>query len=295
MKPLLFILLFMAQAAHGESSLVWISSLNWDEDRPTHGGYSGLDVSQDGESFLTVTDRGDIAQGKFTRAGAKLTAAKTVEHGFLKPATWATNLRSDKRPSEYNSDAEGLAVAPDGSFWVSFEGHHRLRYYTRLDASPQGAKNHPDFKKFQDNSGMEALAIDAKNRLYTLPERSGKWTRPFPVYRKTGKQWEKWTSLPRRDRFLPTGADIGPDGRFYLLERQFEILQGFATRIRRFDLTETGLTNEVTLLTSGFGAYGNTESISVWKAPDGSLRVTLLTDDNFNLIQRTQFHEFAVR
>jgi len=285
----------MAQAAHGDASLVWISSLTWNEDHETHGGYSGLHVSENGGRFIAITDRGDIAQGTFTRTHGKLTSAKTVEHDFLKPAPWSQNLGAGGRATEYNSDAEGLAVASDGSFWVSFEGHHRLRHFTQLGATPQGVRNHPDFKKFQDNSGMEALAIDSKNRLYTLPERSGKWTRPFPVYRKAGKDWERWTSLPRRDRFLPTGADIGPDGRFYLLERQFEFLRGFATRIRRFDLTETGFTNEVTLLTSGFGAYGNTESISVWNAPDGSLRLTLLTDDNFNLLQSTRFHEFALQ
>ena len=33
---------------------------------------------------------------------------------------------------------------------------------------------------------------------------------------------------------------------------------------------------------------------SVWKTPEGGIRVVLLTDDNFSFLQSTQFHEFAL-
>jgi len=64
--------------------------------------------------------------------------------------------------------------------------------------------------------------------------------------------------------------------------------------VRRFDLTETGLTNEVELLASPFRIYGNTEGISVWKTQSGELRVVIITDDNYNMLQTTQLHEFRV-
>lgn len=290
-RQLSLCLLAFAQAASAAPQLQWLSSLTWTEQNPAHGGYSGLHVSADGAGFIAITDRGDIATGQMERNEAdQLQKIGAVQISYLRPV----QPSGTARPSAHNSNAEGLAVAADGTLYVSFEGHHRVRRYKSPTAPARYVKSHPDFQKFQSNSGLEAIAIDSKNYLYTLPERSGKWTRPFPVYRKAGPSWTKWASLPRRDRFLPTGADIGPDGRLYLLERRFEMLQGFATRVRRFEISEQGLTGEVTLLDSGFFAYGNTEGISVWQAKDGSLRITLLTDDNFNFLQRTQFHEFRL-
>jgi len=283
-----------AQAAFAEPRLSLLSSFKWKEASENHGGYSGLHVTADGQNFIAITDRGDVATGAFERDENRITGLKNTEISFLLPAPWSKNLEENGRPSAYNSNAEGLAVTSDNRVWVAFEGHHRLRQYDDVSSPAQAVKNHPDFVDFQSNSGMEALAVDAQDRLYTLPERSGKWTRPFQVYRLTGKTWERWAKLPRRDRFLPTGADIGPDGKFYLVERRFEYLQGFATRIRRFNLTETGLTNEQTLLSSRFREFGNVESISVWKTKNGALRVTVLTDDNFNFLQSTQFHEFEI-
>lgn len=294
MKHLIFVLAMLGAPAFAEPRLEPLSSYTWNTDHPNHGGFSALHLSADGSSFITLTDRGDYASGTIERTGDAISGIKTEAFGFLKPAPWATNTTPEGRPHPYNSNSEGLAVSSDGAIWVAFEGFHRLRRFPKLDAEAEGVEGHPDFGELQSNSGLEALAIDAQDRLYTLPERSGKWTRPFQVYRRDGEKWKRWAKLPRRDRFLPTGADIGPDGKFYLLERRFEVLQGFATRVRRFDLTETGLTNEVELLASPFRIYGNTEGISVWKTQNGELRIVIITDDNYNMLQTTQLHEFRV-
>lgn len=286
--------LLAALPAWSAPKLAHLSSYHWVEKFEAHGGYSGLHLAPDGTGFVTVTDKGDYVTGDLLRHNNQIIGVRNVKSGFLKPPTWAKNTRPNGRPHPFDSNAEGLAVAPDGKIWVAFEGFHRLRVFDAIDGPAGGVEGHPHFKHFQSNAGLEALAVDAKGRFYTLPERSGKWTRPFTVYRLTGKTWETWAKLPRRDRFLPTGADIGPDGKFYLVERRFEYLQGFATRVRRFEMAETGLTNEETLLESPFRTYGNVESISVWTAKSGALRVTLLTDDNFSFLQKTQFHEFAI-
>ena len=71
------------------------------------------------------------------------------------------------------------------------------------------------------------------------------------------------------------------------------MLAGFATRVRRFDLNSDSLTGEVELLRSTAGAYDNLEGISVWQT-DAGLRMTLVSDDNFNFFQRTELVEFAL-
>src|SRR5690606_38058901 len=116
----------------------------------------------------------------------------------------------------------------------SLEGEARVLAYNRLGGPARNLPSHKDFAKMQGNSSLEALAIDKRGWLYTLPERSGREDRPFPVYVFNGKSWSKPYALPREGRFLPVGADFGPDGRFYLLERDFRGIAGFASRVRAF-------------------------------------------------------------
>ena len=67
-----------------------------------------------------------------------------------------------------------------------------------------------------------------------------------------------------------------------------------ATRVRRFDVGPDGFTDEVTLLRTDFGALDNMEGLAAWRDPQGRIRVTLLSDDNFFVLQRTMFAEFIL-
>ena len=144
------------------------------------------------------------------------------------------------------------------------------------------------------NSGLEALAIDTAGTLHAIPERSGRLERPFPVYRYRDGRWIDPLSLRRDGPFLVSDATFGPDGRLYVLERDFEWLGGFRTRVRRFELGADGLDGETTLLETRFGELDNMESIAVWQDPEGRTRVLLLSDDNFFMLQRTVFAEYVV-
>ncbi|MEL7183193.1 MAG: esterase-like activity of phytase family protein, partial [Pseudomonadota bacterium] len=133
-------------------------------------------------------------------------------------------------------------------------------------------------------------ASDAEGRLYAIPERSGDLARPFPVYRRTGTTWEQPFTLRRDGRYLVAGADVGPDGRLYLLERQFALV-GFRTRVRSFTLTGE---DERLELETAVGTHDNLEGLCVWTDGAGRLRLTMVSDDNQNAIQRTEFVEYLV-
>ena len=151
-----------------------------------------------------------------------------------------------------------------------------------------------EFNELQNNSSLETLAIDAEGTLYTLPERSGKLSRPFPVFRYRGGTWDQPFSIPRRPPYLPVGGDFGPDGKFYLLERHMSGIFGFQSRVRRFDLGPDGVSGEETLLESKTGTHDNLEGISVWRDQSGAIRMTLIADDNFKFFQTTEVVEYRV-
>lgn len=267
-----------------------LGSFTWRLDAAGFGSFSGLEVSGDGRRFVTVSDKGArLVTGSFLRgddgriAGVRAGPIRRLagREGAPLRGSWG--------------DAEGLAVAPDGTLYVSFERHHRVWRFDSADARPEALRQHIDFTRLQNNSGLEALALGPDGALYTLAERSGALDRPFKVYRaRPGARWRTAFRIPRRGAFLPVGADFGPDGRFYLLERRFAGLFGFASRVRSFALTASGIADERTLLVTPPGTHDNLEGLAVWRDAQGRIRLTMISDDNRGFPQRTEFVEYAL-
>lgn len=268
--------------------LVLDAEVTWTAPGEDFGGWSSLDIGPDGQRFVTVSDRGSFVEGTLDRRpDGTLTGADVTRRGRLHGIGGA-------RLREGETDAEGLAVDDRGRAYVSFERFHRVRRYDDLAGPATRVRSDPDFRRLQTNSGLETLALDAAGTLYAIPERSGALDRPFPVYRRLGDRWDKSWRIRRDGTFVPVDADFGPDGRFYLLERDFTWLGGFATRVRRFDVGEDGFTDEVTLLRTPFGELDNMEGLSTWRDRQGRIRVTLLSDDNFFPLQKTMFAEYLL-
>jgi hypothetical protein len=136
--------------------------------------------------------------------------------------------------------------------------------------------------------------MDAAGVLYTLPEVSLRPDGTAPLFRFDGARWDVAALIPADGRFLPVGADFGPDGRLYLLERQFFGLGGFASRVRRIELGEGGVVSDETLIETPPGSFANLEGIAVWRDGGGALRLTLISDDNFMAVLGTEVVEFRV-
>lgn len=281
--------LTLGSRAETPGKAVYVGSYRWTSEHGIFGGFSGLEVSGDGARFWTVSDRGVLALGRFQRDPQ--TGAIIGASGFEPLA-----LKSpDGEPThDIWDDAEGLAVAGSGQIFVSFEGIHRIWRYDVPGGDATEIPPHPDFADLQNNSALEALAMDAAGTLFTLPERSGVLSRPFPVYRYRNGEWDQPFGITRRPPFLPVGADFGPDGRFYLLERHFSGVFGFQSRVRRFVFSQNGVSEEEILFSSAVGEHDNLEGIAVWRASDGDIRITMISDDNYRAFQRTEFVEYRV-
>jgi hypothetical protein len=265
-----------------------IGRFTWRMDDVRFGGLSGLEIAEDGAAFLAVSDRGVLLAGRLERdAGGRISGVSEVRFEPLRDAQGAPLAGQF-------TDAEGLAVAPDGTIFVSFEARHRVWSYAHPGAAARPLPPHGDFARLQNNSGLEALAIDRAGRLLTVPERSGRLDRPFPVYRHEDGAWTRPFDLPRDGPWLPVGLDVGPDGRLYLLERNFRGLRGFDTRISRFDITGDAPGPREILVETRAPFQNNFEGIAVWTGADGALRITILSDDNFAFPLTTELVEYRL-
>lgn len=266
----------------------FLSAYEWTMQDDAFGGLSGIEVSDDGQSLTVISDRGAWTRGMITRdADGRITAITADPLRLLRGK--GTDPLEKRR-----NDSEGLAIAADGTAYISFENVARVLRYATLDGPAENLPTPPAFAVLQTNSALEPLAIAPDGTLYTLPERSGALDRPFPVWRFRNGTWDQPFALRRDGGFLAVGADIGPDGRFYLLEREFHGIAGFASRVRSFALSDTGLTDERTDLQSATGQHDNLEGISVWRDAGGAIRLTLISDDNFNFFQTTEIVEYRL-
>ncbi len=273
-------------ASAGAPGLEREALVTWREDHPGFGGFSAVEVLDEGRRFVAVTDRGHWATGEMQREDGRLVGIVMTGFGPLLGVRGAPLTGRD-------ADAEAIALGPDGAFYLAFEANHRIRRYPAIDGPAVHVDTPREFARLQNNSGIEALAMDAAGTIYAIPERSGALDRPFPIYRKRDGRWDRELSIPREGEFLVTGADIGPDGRLYIVERQFAML-GFRTRVRRFALGPDSIDLGETLLETGWMELDNMEGISVWEDAAGVMRITLLSDDNFFPLQRTIFAEYVV-
>lgn len=260
----------------------FLGAYQWFDSAEKFGGFSGLEVSADGTRFTVISDRGHLVEGLFEREGDRISGVDAEPLVDLIHAN-GSSLRGDW------VDSEGLAIAPDGERFISFEWRHRVRTEQGPNGRPLDLPPHEDFAGMVRNGSLEALAIGPDGALYTIPERSGRTDRPFPVYRFQDGVWDVPFSLPRTGPFLIVGADVGPDGLLYVLERDFTGA-GFRSRVRRFGLDGTG--GDILLETDN-ATHDNLEGIAVW-ADDQGIRLTMVSDDNYKWFQQTEFVEYRV-
>lgn len=254
----------------------------WRGSGHSFGGFSAIHLFPNGLDFIALSDRAFVYTGQLVRdAHERITGVTTRSiHQLRDP---------EGNPlSGPPGDSEGIALGADGTLYVAFEGGRRTRVaaYETPDSPARILPRHRDFRHMPGNGGLEALAIDAQGRLYTLPEESP--TTSFPLFRFENDRWTIIGHVPARNGFAPVGADFGPDGNLYLLERRFRV-PSFATRISR--LQPGRWDQPETLFETAAGTLDNHEGISITRTRAGRLRATIISDDNRFFLQRTEIVE----
>ena len=262
---------------------VWTGA---DED---FGGFSGIEISPEGSRYTALSDRGTLRWGSIERDNqGRIRSLSTAGRARLQDST-GTKLKPG-----YLGDAEGLAIDADGRMFVSFEGLDRIARFDDPDGPATRIPPAPAFTSLLRNTGLEALAVTPEGDLLTLPERWGSPEPVTPVWRYRDGVWSTPFHLPRDEVWAPVGADVGPDGKLYVLERDFRGLRGFASRVRRYAMEDDKIGPPEHILTTSLMQFDNLEGIAVWADGQG-IRITMISDDNFLFVQRTELVEYRVR
>lgn len=283
----------LAAPSAGAATVEYVGTYVWSLPERDFGGFSGIEISDDGTGFHVVSDRAWIRWGSVDRDNAgRIRGMRMAGRAQLKDSRGVP-----LRPGHLG-DSEGLAIGGDGTAWISFEGLDRIARYDDLDGPAIRVPVPPEWQDIPTNEGFEALAIAGDGSLLTLPEYAIADGQEFPVWRYRDGVWDQPFAIPASDRYQAVGADIGPDGMLYLLERNFRGLLGFQSRVRRFPLDGENLgggnigPGEI-LFESTTLQYDNLEGISAWDDGQG-IRITMISDNNFLAIQRTELVEYRV-
>jgi hypothetical protein len=275
--------LFWAPPAQADE-LVHIATFEWPTDIII--GLSGLEVSADGAKFYAIGDKGWYISGLFERDGDQIVGITVEKH---LPILGNNGLPVSARRVNDWSDAEGLAIASDGTHWISFERWAHVSRYAAPELTGQSIEDHPSFSIFRNNRQLEALAIDQANNLYTFPEQP--LNDGFPIFRLDQESWSISGYIPESNGFSIVGADFDSDGQLYLLERKLVLGWWWQNQIRRLDVNSPDTIE--TLWTGRRGEFYNLEGIALWRDGAGQ-RITLVSDDNANPDETTQFVEFRI-
>ncbi len=268
--------------------LIYLSGIVMRSDNPDFGGFSGLQVNDDGTRILAVSDAGKWL-------GAELVYEKSWLTG-LGRAEISPLLAEDGRVirGKYQVDSESLtAELPgnlDGPVYVSFESNHRVLYYPGgISGKPVSTPMPPALMQAPSNNGIEAFDRRADGALIALTE---EWLDAQGNHAGwlIDRQGAHSMHLRRHGEFDPTDLEFLPDGDLLVLERRFTLMGGPGMQIRRISAKTIKpgalLDGEVLInLTSRYG-IDNFEGIAVRRNAAGEIIIYVISDNNFNMLQK---------
>ncbi len=284
--------------------LLFRGGLNLFAKSPHFGGYSGLIVDGSGTRLLAVSDAGTWMRARLDYDGRWLKGMGNVTLGPI--------LGKSGRPlrSTTERDAEGLALVTgntlNGLALVSLEREHRIERYpfsTRRFGPPRGGVKLPkEALAMEANLSLEAVALirtgPLKGTVVAFAER-------LKDAKGNLKGWMSGGPSPgaiavrRLKGFDITDAAGLPGGGLVLLERRFRYSEGVKMRIRRLNPSELKrgrpIEGEVLLEATDRLNVDNMEAIAVHRSRAGATVLTLMSDDNFNPLQRSLIMQFALR
>lgn len=269
-------------------ALAFLGAWELQSDNENFGGISGI-VALPDNRFLAVSDAG-------TMIGFGLLDGK-IDRTFIAalPGAFGPNIGYRER------DSEGMAYDPgSGRIWVSYEQKHSIRRFPPSVSRVDGLLRLPGTQKWKRNQGIEAIARLADGRFVLLVEGSSGNTMQAMLYSgdplEPGSKRTEFRYQPPAG-YKPTDAAPLPDGRLLVLHRRVAIPNGFAAKIGIVDppnISRNGVVAPIIIASLAPPLLiDNLEGITTTQE-NGQTTIWLVSDNNFNIFQRTLLMKFAL-
>ncbi|MBP1292787.1 hypothetical protein ABIF38_002130 [Bradyrhizobium japonicum] len=268
------------------------------------GGLSALRLDPKGERFIAVSDQGSWFTGRIVYRGREMVGLGDVEAAPL--------LGADGRPITVTRgwyDSESLAL--DGSF--AYVGLERVNQVLRFDFAKGFTRARGEVvalpaaaRKLPNNKGLEGLVFVPKamstgqplaGTLIAFSERGLDANGNLIAFLVGGKTPGQF-SVRRSENFDISDAVLLPSGGLLILERKFSWFGGVGIRIRRLALSEIApgaVVDGPAIFNADLGnEIDNMEGIDAHVTEEGETVLTMVSDDNFSLIQRNLLLQFTL-
>jgi hypothetical protein len=265
------------------------------------GGLSGVISLDGGERFLAVTDNGHWVSGRVeqTAEGKPL---------GLSDVRFAPLLGADGKTltARWGHDTEALTLAGSG-LYVTAETRNAIYHYpwpltTGREKMIGEVALPDDIRDLPRNAGLESLAAVPDGRpdagqLVAIAESAPSGLHDLTGFILGPGGTGRFT-LRRHDRFDATDAAFLPNGDLLVMERRFNLRDLLGLRLRRIaaaDLKADAVLDGELLLEADFNAQiDNMEGLAVHVTDKGDTILTLVSDDNRSILQRTLFLRFRL-
>ncbi|WP_082364003.1 esterase-like activity of phytase family protein [Rhodopseudomonas sp. AAP120] len=263
------------------------------------GGLSALRLDPKGERFTAISDRGTWFTGRIAYSGAEMTGLTDVEAAPI--------LGADGQPLTKRKWYDSESLAFDGG--IAYVGYERINQIVKFDFGRDGVRARgqpiavpPGLRKLPNNKGIEALVAVPKGlplagTLVAISERGLDADRNIIGFLIGGKTPGTF-AIRRTEDFDVSDAVLLPPGDLLILERKFSWLAGVHIRIRRIPLASLApgaVVDGPALFNADLGQeIDNMEGIDVHRDASGETVLTLVSDDNFSMLQRTLLLQFTL-
>ncbi|MBV1887406.1 MAG: esterase-like activity of phytase family protein, partial [Parvibaculaceae bacterium] len=289
--------------------LKYLGGIELSSPNANFGGLSGLHIDASGAQLLAISDQGHWLSAHIQVNDAGLPIG--LDEAVLAPLLDETGAVLNGKA---NTDAEGLAVhettAGAHEACVSFERKHRVLCYTYPGTkTPKGAARKRALptsftSQLENNGSLETLLFmegeGEKETLLTIAEQSQAGKHAALLFT---DNMHVANSIAQQPPYAITdAARIPSTGDLLLLERRYSPLAGVGLSLRRITQAEWSqkpprtqpLEGEVLLNVGNRYSIDNMEGLSVAEKPDGSIWLHMISDDNFNSLQRTLLLTFEL-
>ena len=267
---------------------------------PGFGGLSAwrwLDAK--GERFIAVSDKGSWFTGRILYRGRAMSGLDDVEAAPL--------LGPDGRPITARGWYDAEALALDGP--LAYVALERVNQVLRYDFSKGLTRARgevvplpPAARKLPNNKGLEALVMVPKGlalagTLIAISERGLDRNGNIIAFLIGGPSPGQF-SVFRSSNFDVSDAVLLASGELLVLERKFSWLSGVGIRIRRValkSLAPGAVVDGPSIFEADLGhEIDNMEGIDVHVTAEGDTVLTMVSDDNFSLLQRNLLLQFTL-